>query len=49
MRTKMRQTAYPAENVNNNPTPESISPAIVYLMSEKTKALNGEQLTLEIN
>jgi len=49
MRTKMRQTAYPAENIENNPTPESMSPAIVYLMSEKTKTLNGEQLTLEIN
>ncbi|EEZ79642.1 MAG: YciK family oxidoreductase [Candidatus Thioglobus sp.] len=49
MRTKMRQTAYPAENADNNPTPESISPAIVYLMSESTKALNGEQLTLELD
>ena len=49
MRTKMRQTAYPAENVENNPTPESISPVIVYLMSESTKALNGEQLTLELD
>ena len=47
MRTKMRQIAYPAENADNNPTPESMSPAIVYLMSERAKALNGEQLTLE--
>lgn len=47
MRTEMRRTAYPAENSDNNPLPESISPAIVYLMSEATKALNGEQLTLE--
>ncbi len=47
MRTKMRQIAYPAENTDNNPTPESMSPAIVYLMSERAKALNGEQLTLE--
>jgi len=49
MRTKMRQTAYPAENADNIPTPESMSPAIVYLMSEGAKALNGEQLTLELN
>ncbi len=49
MRTKMRQTAYPAENADNIPTPESMSPAIVYLMSESAKALNGEQLTLELN
>lgn len=47
IRTKMRQIAYPAENADNNPTPESMSPAIVYLMSERAKALNGEQLTLE--
>ncbi|WPE15837.1 YciK family oxidoreductase [Candidatus Thioglobus autotrophicus] len=47
MRTEMRRTAYPAENSDNNPLPESISPAIVYLMSDATKALNGEQLTLE--
>ncbi|WP_428087375.1 YciK family oxidoreductase [Candidatus Thioglobus sp.] len=47
IRTKMRQIAYPAENVENNPTPESLAPAIVYLMSEKSKPLNGEQLTLE--
>jgi hypothetical protein len=47
MRTKMRQIAYPAENTEKNPLPEEYSPAIVYLMSEDAKALNGEQLTLE--
>jgi len=41
MRTKMRQIAYPAENADKNPLPESLSPAIVYLMSEATKGLNG--------
>ncbi|MDC9727540.1 MAG: SDR family NAD(P)-dependent oxidoreductase, partial [Candidatus Thioglobus sp.] len=46
MRTKMRQIAYPAENADNNPTPESMSPAIVYLMSKQSSALNGEQFTL---
>ncbi|MBC8493836.1 MAG: YciK family oxidoreductase [Candidatus Thioglobus sp.] len=49
MRTKMRQTAYPAENADNNPTPESMSPAIVYLMSKQSSALNGEQLTLALD
>jgi hypothetical protein len=43
----MRQIAYPAENADKNPLPESMSPAIVYLMSEGAKSLNGEQLTLE--
>lgn len=46
MRTEMRRTAYPAENANKNPIPEEKSPAIVYLMSEQTKNLNGKQLTL---
>jgi NAD(P)-dependent dehydrogenase (short-subunit alcohol dehydrogenase family) len=46
MRTEMRRAAYPAENSDKNPLPEDKSPAIVYLMSEKTKKLNGEQLTL---
>jgi NAD(P)-dependent dehydrogenase (short-subunit alcohol dehydrogenase family) len=46
MRTEMRRAAYPAENSDKNPLPEDKSSAIVYLMSEKTKKLNGEQLTL---
>jgi NAD(P)-dependent dehydrogenase (short-subunit alcohol dehydrogenase family) len=46
MRTKMRQISYPAENANNNPLPEAKSPAIVYLMGEKSKTLNGVKLTL---
>lgn len=47
MRTKMRQSAYPAENADKNPLPEEKSPAIVYLMNKDSKNLNGEQLTLE--
>jgi NAD(P)-dependent dehydrogenase (short-subunit alcohol dehydrogenase family) len=46
MRTQMRQTAYPAENADNNPLPEAKSPAIVYLMGENSKTLNGVKLTL---
>ncbi|NYT26652.1 YciK family oxidoreductase [Candidatus Thiodubiliella endoseptemdiera] len=46
MQTEMRRTAYPAENADKNPIPESKSPAIVYLMSEKSEKVNGEQLTL---
>jgi NAD(P)-dependent dehydrogenase (short-subunit alcohol dehydrogenase family) len=48
MRTKMRQIAYPAENIEKNPTPEEKSPAIVYLMTKDSQHLNGEQLTLTI-
>jgi len=47
MRTEMRRSAYPAENSDNNPTPESKSPAIVYLMSSQSSGLNGEQITLD--
>lgn len=49
MKTQMRRAAYPAENADKNPLPETKSPAIVYLMSTKTKHLNGEQLTLQIS
>lgn len=47
LRTKMRQTAFPAENAENNPLPEEASGAIVYLMSEKSRDLTGEQLTID--
>lgn len=46
MKTEMRRAAYPAENADKNPLPEDKSPIIVYLMSEESKALNGEQLIL---
>ncbi len=46
MRTEMRRTAYPAENTTNNPSPESKSPAIVYLMLPVTSKYNGQKLTL---
>lgn len=48
MRTEMRRTAYPAENADNNPLPEDKSPAMVYLMGESSKDINGEQLTLTL-
>ncbi len=46
MKTEMRRKAYPAENSDKIPLPESKSPVIVYLMSQASKDLNGEQLTL---
>jgi NAD(P)-dependent dehydrogenase (short-subunit alcohol dehydrogenase family) len=46
MRTKMRSSVYPTENINNNPPPEYKSKSVVYLMSKASKNLNGEQLTL---
>ena len=46
MSTEMRRTAYPAENTTNNPSPESKSPAIVYLMLPVSSKYNGQKLTL---
>ena len=48
LKTEMRRTAYPAENADKNPLPEDKSSAIVYLIGEKSKGINGKQLTLEL-
>ena len=46
MRTEMRRATYPAEDTTKNPSPESKSPAIVYLMLPVSTKYNGKQLTL---
>ena len=46
MRTEMRRAAYPAEDTTKNPSPESKSPAIVYLMLPVSSKYNGKQLAL---
>jgi len=46
MRTEMRRAAYPAEDTTKNPSPESKSPAIVYLMLPVSLKYNGKKLTL---
>ena len=46
MRTEMRRAAYPAEDTTKNPSPESKSPAIVYLMLPVSSKYNGKKLTL---
>ena len=46
MRTEMRRAAYPAEDATKNPSPESKSPAIVYLMLPVSTKYNGKQLAL---
>jgi len=46
MRTEMRRAAYPAEDTIKNPSPESKSPAIVFLMLPVSSKYNGKKLTL---
>ena len=46
MRTEMRRAAYPAEDMTKNPSPESKSQAIVYLMLPVSSKYNGKQLAL---
>ena len=46
VRTKMRQTAYPAENAMQHPLPEEMSTPFVYLMSEKSKNIHAQELSL---
>lgn len=41
-RTDMRAQAYPGENPANNPLPESIMPAYLYLMGPDSKGVNGQ-------
>jgi len=41
--TVMRRTAYPGEDPGSNPDPEAIMPLYLYLMSDVSKAVNGQQ------
>ncbi|MBU2097764.1 MAG: YciK family oxidoreductase [Gammaproteobacteria bacterium] len=45
-RTEMRATAYPAENPETLPTPESLTPAYVYLLSDSAQHLHGQALDI---
>lgn len=40
--TSMRRNAYPAENPVNNPLPEQIMPAYLYLLGSDSKGVTGE-------
>lgn len=43
-KTNMRSRAYPSEDVTKLATPEMLMPSYVYLMSDESKAVNGESL-----
>jgi len=40
--TKMRQSAYPAENPTDNPSPEDIMGVYLYLMGDDSERVNGQ-------
>ena len=44
VRTKMRESAYPAEDPNKNPTAEMIMKLYLYLMSDMSLGINGQSL-----
>lgn len=43
-RTNMRAHAYPAENPNQNPTPEDLMTAYLYLMGSDSAGVNGQKV-----
>jgi NAD(P)-dependent dehydrogenase (short-subunit alcohol dehydrogenase family) len=45
--TQMRRSAYPAETAENNPSPEEIMPAYLYLMGIDSKGTNGQALNAQ--
>jgi NAD(P)-dependent dehydrogenase (short-subunit alcohol dehydrogenase family) len=42
MRTRMRAAAYPAEDPNSLPTPDSVTGAFLYLLSADARGVSGE-------
>jgi NAD(P)-dependent dehydrogenase (short-subunit alcohol dehydrogenase family) len=48
MRTAMRAAAYPAEDPNSVPTPESVSGVFLYLLSTLGKGIDGQFIEAQI-
>lgn len=46
-KTTMRQTAYPAEDPDAQPTPKSLMPVYLYLLSEQAKAIHGQAIDVK--
>jgi hypothetical protein len=44
MRTAMRAAAYPAEDPNTVPTPESVSGAFLFLLSAQARLVDGQSI-----
>lgn len=45
--TAMRRTAYPAEEPNRNPSPETLMPNWIWLMSDDSTGVNGQALSAQ--
>jgi len=45
-RTAMRADAYPGENPETVPTPESLMPAYLFLLSDEARPINGQALNI---
>lgn len=45
-RTAMRKAAYPAENPESQPTPESLMPVYLYLLSDEAQAIHGQAINV---
>ena len=46
-RTEMRAQAYPAEDADRLPSPESLAPGLLYLLGEAASGLHGRQFDLQ--
>ncbi|QFY91160.1 YciK family oxidoreductase [Magnetovirga frankeli] len=47
LRTKLRKDAYPGEDENDNPPPESALPAYLYLLGADSAEVHGRALSLD--
>jgi len=47
VRTRMRSVAYPGENSQANPLPESIMPAYLYLLGADSRGVTGRQFSAQ--
>ncbi len=45
-RTAMRQAAYPAENPDSQPSPETLMPVYLYMLSEEADSIHGQAINV---
>ena len=47
IRTKMRESAYPAEDPKTNPLPKEIMDLYIYLMSDDSEEIHGQSINAQ--